>query len=88
MLSTKFNEGVQLSNAGDMKLPTNEVLLRSSESEKASVVDAVLHYVRRSNDLINRYVVMKYPSCSSFSSPLSFHYYLAVLSFVPFAKLL
>ncbi|XP_062019836.1 uncharacterized protein LOC133736387 isoform X1 [Rosa rugosa] len=53
VLSTKVNEGVQLSNAGDMKLPTNEVLLRSSESEKASVVDAVLHYVRRSNDLIN-----------------------------------
>ena len=60
MLSTQVNKDVQLSNAVDVKLPTNEVLSRSSESEKASVVDAVLHLVRRSNDLINRYVGMKY----------------------------
>nr|XP_011457925.1 PREDICTED: uncharacterized protein LOC101300415 [Fragaria vesca subsp. vesca] len=53
VLSTKVNKDVQLSNSADVKLPTNEVLSRSSEFEKASVVDAVLHHVRRSNDLIN-----------------------------------
>lgn len=87
VLSTKVNKDVQPSNAGDVKLPTSEVLLRSSESEKASVVDAVLHHVRRSNDLVNRYVVMKDPSCGLFSSSLSFHNFLAVLNFMPFARL-
>lgn len=87
VLSTKVNKDVQPSNAGDVKLPTNEVLLRSSESEMASVVDAVLHHVRRSNDLVNRYVVMKGPSCGLFSSSLSFHTFLAVLNFMPFARL-
>ncbi|KAM1863181.1 hypothetical protein ACFX14_003560 [Malus domestica] len=48
VLPTKVNKDVQLSNGGGLKLPTNDF-----ESEKASVVHAVLHHIEKSNDLIN-----------------------------------
>lgn len=53
VLSTEVKKDVQQSNAGHVKLPTNDVTFRSSESEKTSIVDAVLYQIERSNDLIN-----------------------------------
>ncbi|KAF8406575.1 hypothetical protein HHK36_008663 [Tetracentron sinense] len=49
---TEENMEVPLGNAGDMKQPAVGASFESLRSKKASLVDAVLQYVKRSKDLI------------------------------------
>lgn len=53
------NVDVQPSNAGGVMLPGNEVSIRSADSEKLRLVDVVLRFVVNSDDIINRYILLK-----------------------------
>lgn len=51
----KENTDVQPSNGNGVKHPANEASSGLLGSKKSSLVDALLQYVERSSDLINRY---------------------------------
>ncbi|KAK3195082.1 hypothetical protein Dsin_026392 [Dipteronia sinensis] len=53
LFAIKESKDVQPSNGTDMKHPTKEASLVPQESKKSSLLDALLLYVERSDDLIN-----------------------------------
>ena len=64
----------QLANVGGVKQTTNEALSGLLGSETSSLVDAVLQFVERYDDVINRYFVWWSPLVSFCHL---FYYYLA-----------
>jgi hypothetical protein len=59
VFAAKESTDLQHSNANDVKQPTNEASFEPQGSKKSSLVDALLHHLDRTNDLINRYIVLK-----------------------------
>lgn len=55
LFSTKEKKDLPQSNDSGLKHPENEALIGPLESIKPNMIDAVLLYVGRSDDLINRY---------------------------------
>lgn len=55
LFCTKDNADVQPSNGNSVKHPANEASSGLLGSKKSSLVDALLQFVERSDDLINRY---------------------------------
>lgn len=55
LFSTMESKDAPQSNGSGMKHPANEASLGLLGSKKSSVIDAILLYVERSDDLIKRY---------------------------------
>ena len=56
VFAAKESTDVQCSNVDSVKQPANEASFGPQGSKKSSLVDALLHYVDRASDLINRYI--------------------------------
>lgn len=57
IIATEEDKEARLSNSGDVKDQTVKSSFGSLASKKASPLDALLQYVKRSEELIKRYVI-------------------------------
>lgn len=57
IITAKDNPGVEPTKAGGLEQPVNATSFETQGSVKASLVDALLQVIERSDDLINRYIV-------------------------------
>lgn len=78
IFATKDDTDVQLTNSKDVKRSTSEASLGPHRTKISSLVEGLLQFVGRSEDLINRYVNLK------LFWFLSFLYYTYAISDLPF----